>query len=112
MAATKYIQDLAAGKRQLVATFTAQNDAVVFQPERPVAMTLQATGTFANSATMSIQGSNDGVTYAELPTAALLSAVGIKSVALADLGYAYYRVVILVGASTLSAYVTWIEQIG
>ncbi len=96
------------GKGYCKATFTAQNDAVVFQPKRPLAMSVQATGAFT-TATIDIQASNDGTTYAALPTAVSLNAVGIKSVALADLGYQYYRVVQLVAAESHSAYVSWTE---
>lgn len=55
------------------------------------AMSLQGDGTFG-SGTLSLQGSNDGATFAELPTAVSLTVNGIKSVAVADLGYAYYRI--------------------
>lgn len=97
-----------AGKFNLTVAMTAQNDAQVFQPLRPLAMSIQATGAFT-SATIDIQASNDGVTYAALPTAVSLNALGIKSVALADLGYKFYRVIQLAAAEAHSAYITWTE---
>lgn len=98
------------GKMSLLATFTAQNEAVVFQPKRPTAMSIQSTGAFTSS-TLDIQASNDGVTYYALPTAVSLAALGAKSVALADLGYKFYRVIQLAAAETHSAYISWVESV-
>ena len=109
MAATKSEQAVNKGKYLLTATFTAQNDAVTFQPRRPSSMSIQATGAFT-AATIDIQASNDGTTYAALPTAVSLSALGHKSVALADLGFRYYRVIQLAAGESHSAYVVWTED--
>jgi hypothetical protein len=38
-----------------------------------------------------MQGSNDNSTFVALPTAVSLTALGVKSVAPADLGFLYYR---------------------
>ena len=98
------------GKIVLTVTFTAQNDAVVFQPNRARAMSIQAIGAFT-SATIDIQCSNDGTTYYALPTATSLNALGVKSVALADLGFNYYRVIQLVAGEAHTAVINWFEQV-
>jgi len=98
------------GQISLTVTFTALNDAVVFQPIRATAMSLQSTGAFT-TATIDIQASNDGVTYAPLPTAVSLNALGVKAVALADLGFKFYRVIQLVASETHSAIINWFERL-
>ena len=111
MATTSIAVRVAHGVLSLVATFTAQNDATVFEMPRVMAMSLQGSGTFG-AATLDIQASNDGVTYAALPTAVSLSAAGIRSVAVADLGFRYYRVIVLAAAptGTLTATVIGMES--
>jgi VCBS repeat-containing protein len=59
-------------------------------PQDTIAVSVQFLGTF-DSATISVQGSNDGTTFAALPTAVANTAAGIKSLAVADLAYKYYR---------------------
>lgn len=81
------------------ATLSAQNDTVAFQVPRVTAMSLQVTGTF-NGSTLALEASNDGTNYAALPTAVSLTAAGIKSVALADLGYLHYRLSLTVASPT------------
>lgn len=108
MATTAEFSRLQDGVMQLKATFTAQNDAVVFQMSRVTAMSIQSVGTHG-SATIDIQASNDGVTYAALPTAVSLTTAGHKSVALADLGFRFYRVIELAASATLTAYVVAME---
>lgn len=93
----------------LKATFTAENDAVVFEMPRAFTMSIQGVGTFG-SATLNIQASNDGTTYAALPTAVQLTTAGIKSVAQTDLAYRFYRVIMLSAAATLTAYVVGMES--
>ena len=108
MATTAEFKRIQDGVFYLKATFTAQNDAVVFEMPRCLAMSIQGVGTFG-SATIDIQGSNDGTTYAALPTAVSLTVAGIKSVALADLGYKFYRVIELAASASLTAYVIGME---
>jgi len=109
MATTTQIERVSDGALQVKVTFTAQNDAVVFEARRASAMSIQALGAFT-AATIDIQASNDGVTYAALPTAVSLNALGHKSVALADLGFRYYRVIQLVAGESHTAYIFISEQ--
>ena len=97
------------GKKILTVTFTAANDAVVFQPKRPLALSIQSLGAFT-SATIDIQASNDGATYYALPTAVSLSALGIKDVASIDLGFAFYRVIMLAASEAHTAVLSWFEN--
>lgn len=60
-------------------------------PRGTYALSLQTVGNH-DSGTVSLQASNDGVTYAALPTAVATTAAGIKSVAAADLAYRYYKI--------------------
>lgn len=53
-------------------------------------MGLQLVGTVA-AGTVALQGSNDNTNFVALSTAISFSAAGIKSVAIVDLGYRYYR---------------------
>lgn len=72
----------------------ASDGNVDFEATRPLlAMSTQLRGTIA-AGTVAIQGSNDNSTFVALPTAVSHSATGIKSVAVADLGYLYYRVAV------------------
>jgi hypothetical protein len=78
----------------IVATVSGENNSVLEIPmkEQISAMSLQAVGTFGGSAQIDLKAGNDGTDAkrAALPTAASLTAEGIKSVAVADLGYRYY----------------------
>lgn len=101
------------GVTQVVATIATTVDATGatadFTVERPTAMSVQAQSTNFNTKTLSLQASNDGVNYAALPTAVALTASGIKSVAVADLGYLFYRINID-GAPLATMTVTVIAQ--
>jgi hypothetical protein len=108
MATTAAVTRPVTGVIQLTATFTAENDAVKFQFPRCIAMSIQTIGTHG-SATINIQGSNDDTTYAALPTAVQLTTAGIKSVALADLGYRFYRVIELAAGAELTAIIVGME---
>ena len=96
------------GVHLIVVAFTAENDALVFKAPRATGMSIQSVGTHG-TATINIQGSNDGVTYVALPTAVSLTTAGIKSAAVADLSYLFYRVIELAAAATLTAHVVWTE---
>ncbi len=72
-------------------------------PPGTIAASLQAVGTF-DSGTVALQCSNDGVTYAALPTAVSHTAAGAKSVAPADLGFKYYKVVVTGGGGTCALF--------
>ena len=95
--------------KKLDVDFTAENDEVIFHGSNLTAMTIQSVGTHG-AATIDIRGSNDGVTFAALPTAVSLAAAGIKSVAVADLAYRFYKVIELAAAATLSVYITFTER--
>lgn len=99
------------GVFQVIITLDSLNQSQVFAMPRVTAMSLQVSGTFNASTTLDLQGSNDGTTYAALPTAVSLSAAGIKSVAVEDLGYRFYRAIILAEApgSTLTVTVIGME---
>lgn len=58
-----------------------------------LSLTAQLRGTLG-AGTVALQGSNDNSNFVALPTAVSFSAVGIKSVAVADLGFLYYRVAV------------------
>lgn len=60
-------------------------------PANTIAVGVQATGTF-DSATATLQGSNDNVTFAVLSTTIAFTVAGLKGIVPADLGYKYYRV--------------------
>lgn len=94
MAAPALSTDLNRGTRTRVITYTqsgANDGNVDVELHRPLAaLTWQLTGTLA-AGTVTIQGSNDGSTFVALPTATSFSAVGLKAVATADLGFRYYR---------------------
>jgi hypothetical protein len=66
---------------------------------------LQCTGTF-DSATVTVNVSEDGVTYFAPATAVSFSAAGRKTIALADLGFKFLRLVMASGAGSANiAYV-------
>lgn len=89
--ATANVKVLHRGVTQITLTATA-NFSYVFQaPHGLSGMSLQSDGNDGGG-TLVIQGSNDGVTFAALPTAVSLTAAGIASIAVADLGYCYYQV--------------------
>lgn len=94
MAAPALSTDLNRGTRTRVITYTqsgANDGNVDMELHRPLAaLSAQVVGTFT-AGTIAIQGSNDNSNFVALPTAVSFSAVGIKSVAQADLGYRYYR---------------------
>lgn len=94
MAAPALTSDSQKGARTRVITVGqsgANNGNVDFEISKPlVSLTFQLGGTYA-AGTVAIQGSNDGSTFAALPTAVSFTALGIKSVVVADLGYRFYR---------------------
>lgn len=79
--------------RRLRYTVSGANDGNVdFEAVRPLlAISAQLRGSYT-SGTVALQGSNDNSTFVALPTAVSFTALGIKSVAVADLGFLYYRV--------------------
>lgn len=88
-----HTQDLHSETIKVTATADTDNDSYDFQLRgTPIAMSLHAQGADFGSGTAAIQASNDGTNFAALPTAVSLTANGIKSVALADLGYSWYRI--------------------
>jgi hypothetical protein len=75
----------------ITVTFTTATT-YTFRPEHPIrAITLQGDGN-DNGGTLSLQGSNDGVNFFALPTAVALTAAGLASTVVADMGYLWYRV--------------------
>lgn len=91
MAATAlHVRHIEAGET-ITVTFTTATT-YDFMPEHPIrAMTLQGDGN-DNGGTLSLQGSNDGTNFFALPTAVSLTAAGLASVVVADMGYHNYRV--------------------
>jgi hypothetical protein len=95
MAAPALGTDQFRGNKVRVIAFTqsgANNgDLAAIEPGRALSsMSFQLTGTYV-AGTVKAQCSNDGSTWADTPTAASLSGLGVKSIAVADLGYRYYR---------------------
>ena len=94
MAAPAQGTDQFRGNKVRVVTFTqsgANNGDIVVEPGRSLAsMSFQVAGTYV-AGTIKMQCSNDGTNYADTPTAASLSGTGVKSIAVADLGYRYYQ---------------------
>lgn len=94
MAAPAITSDGHKGGRTRIITVSqsgANNGNVNFEIVKPlVSLTAQLGGTYA-AGTVALQGSNDGSTFAALPTAVSFTGLGIKSVAVADLGYRHYR---------------------
>lgn len=94
---TSVLDQLATGGRAALIKVTTDPtvddfDYIFTAPKGLRAMSLHGQGSSFGSGTLSLQGSNDGTNFAELPVAVALTANGIKSVAVADLGYAYYRI--------------------
>lgn len=108
MAATATISTLGPGKTVYTVTLTAQNDVYVFGTRRPSQITMQGEGISASDLTM--QASNNGSDWYALPTATSLAADGLKSVATADLGYAYYRIIEETASESVTATVIVTEQ--
>ena len=72
-------------------------------PRGAKAMSMQAVGTF-DSGTIALQCSNDGTTYAALPTAVSHTVAGIKSVAAIDLGFRYYKLLVSGGGGSCALF--------
>ncbi len=85
----------------------ADTAGAVFLP-KAVQLSVQVIGTF-DSATLAIQGSNDGTNFAALPTAVSLTAAGLKLIAGP---FKYYKPVTSGGGATsdLDVFLTAIEQ--
>ena len=94
MAAPATTSDVFRGSRCRVITIGqsgANNGNLDYEMSKPlISLTMQLTGTYV-AGTVAIQGSNDGTNFVALPTAQSLSALGVKSVAVADLGFKHYR---------------------
>jgi hypothetical protein len=67
-------------------------DYIFHAPAKLRAMSLHGQGSSFGAGTLSLQGSNDGDNFFALPTAVSITANGVASVALADLGYRFYRI--------------------
>lgn len=94
MAAPALSSDNYRGNRTRVITITqsgANNGNIDVEiPKAMSAMSLQLTGTYV-AGTVTGQASNDGTNFVALPTAVAFSALGLKVIAVADLGFRYYR---------------------
>jgi hypothetical protein len=99
---------LGEGKTRYTVVLTAQNDVFVFAATRPSQITLQGEGISASDLTM--QASNNGTDYYAMPTATTLAADGLKSVATADLGYAFYRIIEETASESVTASIVVTEQ--
>ena len=96
------------GVTRIVATLTAQNDVLNFTMQRMSAMSIQAEG--LSTAAVDLNASNNGVDYYALPTAVSLAADGIKSVAVADLGYLNYQILLKTASNTATVTVVGMAQ--
>jgi hypothetical protein len=95
------VKALGDGKTRYTLTLAAQNDTFVFSAVNPTAISFQGEGISASDLTL--QCSNDGENYYAMPTAATLAADGVKSVAVADLGFAFYRLIEETASETVTA---------
>ncbi len=77
-------------------------------PRGLLAMSLQTKGSAYGSGTLAINGSNDGTNFVALPTAVSLGADGVKSVALADLGFKWYQLALT--GSTNPAFTAYVAM--
>jgi hypothetical protein len=95
MAAPAITSDTYRGNRTRVVVIgqSGANDGNIdIELNKPLAaMGVQLVGTVA-AGTVALQASNDNSNFVAVPTAVSFSAAGIKSVAIADLGYRYYRI--------------------
>lgn len=69
-------------------------------------ITIQCTGTFGAGGSVTIHASNDGTNFVILPTAVTFTAAGIKSIALADLAFKFYRAALTAGDATTNLTLT------
>lgn len=92
-------------------TATAQNDTQVFEVIRSSQATIQLSGSIG-AANALVECSNDGITYASVPTPIVFTAIGIKAFPADALGYRFYRVVVNTGApgGTLTFTIVAMEQ--
>ena len=91
----------------VTATADTDSDTYDFEPGHPMrAMSIQTVGD-DGAGTTNLLCSNDGTTFAALPTAKSMTAAGVLSVVQADLGFRWYRIE-LTGATdpTLTILVT------
>lgn len=96
------------GVHKLSAVLTAQDDTVNFQMPRCAAMSIQAEGVSAGD--IDLKASNDGTNFYALPTAITFAADGIASVALADLGYLHYQILLKTASESVTVTVIGMEQ--
>ena len=96
------------GVTRIVATMTAQNDVLNFTMQRVSAMSIQAEGVSAGD--VELNASNDGTNYYALPTAITFAADGIKSIALADLGYLNYQIKLVTASEAVVVTVVGMAQ--
>ena len=63
------------------------------------AVSIQADGTW-DSGDAAVQCSNDGVTYADLPTDVAFTADGVKTIPADGLGFKFYQIAVLLNGAT------------
>lgn len=92
MGATKGADDNSAGVRTITLGGTATTgDGPAFQIIRAQSLTLQFINNSAGAYTANLQASNNGVTFANTPTALSSTTAAVKAAAADSLGFKYYR---------------------
>jgi hypothetical protein len=102
------IAQLGEGKTRITVLLTAANDVFKFTANRPSQITVGAEGVSASDLT--VQASNNGSDYYALPTAVAFAADGIKSIAVADLGFGFYQLLHEATNEDITATVVITEQ--
>lgn len=92
MGATKSNDDNSAGVRTITLGGTATTgDGPAFQVLRAQSLTLQFINNSAGQYTANLQASNNGTTFANVPTAVSATTAGVKAVPSDGLGFKHYR---------------------
>ena len=116
MSAPAITSNIKLGSRVRLITFTqsgANNGTAMFDVPEPLhSMSIQVTGTFSTD-TLKLRGGNDGVSanLQDLPSAISFTAIGINTVAEADLGFRYYGVVVSAAGAADDIVITIIAKL-
>lgn len=92
MGATKGADDSVAGVRTITLGGTATTgDGPAFQIQRAQSLTMQFINNSAGAYTANLQASNNGTTFANVPTAVSATTAAVKAAPADGLGFKYYR---------------------
>lgn len=97
---TKGSDRISKGMLKVVWAMTAQGEGSAEELGRADSITVQLEE--RTGGTITIEASNDGVTFYTLPTALVMAADGIESVAVDSLGFRFYRPALTVADDTLT----------